>query len=201
MSKTIIIEPDRTYHIYNRGVNSVEMFMYHGNYKRFIKNMRKHLNPIGTVFAYCLMNNHFHFLIHTKTTQMLIKEGFILPNNDQDITINKINKQFSNLFNSYTRYFNIQQERTGPLYDSRFKRILVTTEEYFQQLIIYIHNNPVNHHVCKNVEDYEWSSIHDYLSDTYRKPFMEDVIRDFGGIANFKLAHKQNKPLINSPKY
>jgi putative transposase len=89
MSKTTPLEPDRTYHVFNRGVNRGKLFTQKRHYFRFIENIFKYLPPICTIHAWCLIENHFHMLIQTKTKQELIQKNFIHKGSTEDEIINK----------------------------------------------------------------------------------------------------------------
>ena len=58
--------PGVTYHIYNRGNNGETIFPEERNYEYFMQLYGKYISPIADTFAYCLMPNHFHFLIRIK---------------------------------------------------------------------------------------------------------------------------------------
>ena len=68
-------EKDNIYHVFNRGNNREKIFYNNENYIFFLKKIRKHIFPFCEILAYCLMPNHFHFLIVTneKTIQTVIK--------------------------------------------------------------------------------------------------------------------------------
>ena len=53
------------YHIYNRGNNRENLFVERRNYPYFLKLYTKHIQPVAETFAYCLLQNHFHFAIRT----------------------------------------------------------------------------------------------------------------------------------------
>jgi hypothetical protein len=55
------------YHIYNRGINGENVFREKRNYRFFLQRYAKYVEPVAFTYAYCLMKNHFHFLIRTKT--------------------------------------------------------------------------------------------------------------------------------------
>ena len=57
-------EEDQLYHIYNQGNNKQQIFFSHENYLYFLQHYRKTVNPFADTIAYCLMPNHFHFLVH-----------------------------------------------------------------------------------------------------------------------------------------
>ena len=60
------LEPGRHYHIYNRGVNSCNIFKKTTNYEHFLNLYEKYILPIADTFAWCLLSNHFHFLLRIK---------------------------------------------------------------------------------------------------------------------------------------
>ena len=63
------IEFGRYYHIYNRGINSGNLFEENTNYEHFLKLYEKYINPIADTYAWCLMKNHFHFLVRIKSEE------------------------------------------------------------------------------------------------------------------------------------
>ncbi|MFE3867826.1 transposase [Flavobacterium sp. LS2P90] len=67
-------------------------------------------------------------------------------------------RQFSHFFNAYAQAINKRHNRTGSLFERTFERKLVSSQTYFQQLIFYIHNNPVHHGFVENMSLYPWSS-------------------------------------------
>lgn len=60
------IETEYFYHIYNRGVNGEIIFKNNDNYTYFLSKVKKYLTPVSDIYAYCLLPNHFHFLIRIK---------------------------------------------------------------------------------------------------------------------------------------
>lgn len=62
------LENGNYYHIYNRGINSTILFKENTNYEHFLKLYDLHINPIAETYAWCLMKNHFHFLVRIKDT-------------------------------------------------------------------------------------------------------------------------------------
>jgi putative transposase len=58
------------YHIYNRGNNRENLFVEQRNYPYFLKQYTKHILPVAETFAYCLLPNHFHFAIRTRTEEV-----------------------------------------------------------------------------------------------------------------------------------
>ncbi|HEA31502.1 MAG TPA: hypothetical protein ENH91_16170 [Leeuwenhoekiella sp.] len=102
--------PDRYYHIYNRANGDERIFRTAENYSYFLRRYAYFINPVASTLSYCLMPNHFHFLVRIKNDVSKEKlEGHV-------------SKQFSNLFSSYTQAFNKQQKRKGSLFMKNFKR-------------------------------------------------------------------------------
>lgn len=97
------------------------------------------------IIAYCLMPTHIHLIL-----KQLAKNG--------------IPKYMNDILNSYTRYFNTQHKRKGPLWESRFKNVLVRTDEQLFHLTRYLHLNPVTAKIVNNPENWAFSSYGEYLS-------------------------------------
>ena len=107
---TTPIEIDRYYHIFNRGNNHELLFYKEFNYSYFLNKYDKYLSEHVSTFAYCLMPNHFHLLIKTKT--------------------DSTSKQLRKLFQSYALSINKQENRTGSLFTKPFRRIAIEDNEY-----------------------------------------------------------------------
>jgi REP element-mobilizing transposase RayT len=105
------------------------------------------LLPSGafTLLAYCLMPNHFHFLVRQNTNLPVSK--FILK-----------------VCGSYVKYFNLRHERVGSLYQDQYKAVRIENDAQLLWLSAYIHNNPKVAGLCKNLDDYTWSSYLDYFN-------------------------------------
>ncbi len=149
--------PGLTYHIYNHANGDENIFREERNYPFFLQKYEKHITPIAETYAYCLMPNHFHLLLKIKDEQTINFQGF---KNLEGF----VSKQFSNFFNSYSKSFNKTYNRRGSLFNPRFKRKVITSDEQFQSTFLYIHLNPVKHGFTNNEEDWKWSSLHKYIS-------------------------------------
>ena len=182
MNKIPPLENGKYYHIYNRGINSDILFKENDNYNYFLKLYDKHIEPIVDTYAWCLMNNHFHFLVRIKDTEEIKMDKKIEPS-----------QSFSNLFNAYTRAFNIKYNRHGSLFERPFKRKWVEVDSYFQNLICYIHNNPVHHKICEHPIEYAWSSYATCISNKPTKLKRKRVIEVFDDLENFKYVHQLKK--------
>jgi len=112
------------------------------------------------IVAYCLMPTHIHLLL--KQTE----DG-------------GISKYMAKVLNSYSRHFNILHQRKGPLWEGRFKSILVSNDDQMLHLTRYIHLNPTSAGIVKKPEDWQYSSYHEYIDNK-----KEDTICDFESIIN-----------------
>jgi REP element-mobilizing transposase RayT len=98
---------------------------------------------------------------------------------------------FSQLFNAYAKYYNKIYNRTGALFERPFKRIEVTSDNYFRQLVVYIHTNPVHHKFCSDYTDYPWSSYDTIISTKPTKLKREQTLEWFDDRENLIEVHKQ----------
>ncbi|TRW22618.1 hypothetical protein FMM05_17215 [Flavobacterium zepuense] len=168
---------EHTYHIYNRGINGETIFKTEENKQYFLRLIDKYLSDKATFYAYCLMDNHFHFLL--------------VVNSDGDI----VTQALSNLFNAYAKAFNKATGRTGSLFEKHFKRIRIDDEIYLRQLIVYIHLNP-KHHFDMDFTSFKYSSYNTVLSDKETKLNRDEVLELFGDRENFKFVHQQKNDLL-----
>lgn len=172
------LEFDKFYHIYNRGINGENLFKENLNYKYFLNLYHKHIDEIADTYAFCLMKNHFHLLIKIKSEESL-----------NDFSKRHISQSFSNLFNAYTKAYNKTYIRHGSLFERPFKRKSISDNYYLQNLICYIHNNPVHHGFCEHPVQYPWSSYLNILDTKNTKVCRTEVLELFDDRENFKLVH------------
>lgn len=177
------------YHIYNRGIDSCNLFRETDNYEYFLSLFDKYISPVADTFAWVLMPNHFHFLVRLKQEGEV--ELPVTPDRVQNPVRGNASLQFSKLFNSYAQAFNKRTGRHGSLFERPFKRKLIDSEEYLRQVILYIHNNPVHHGFCSHPMEYPWSSYLTCVSIKPTKLQREQVIGWFDNWANFKYLHDQ----------
>ncbi|WP_236974805.1 hypothetical protein [Membranihabitans maritimus] len=180
---------DSIYHIWSHANGTENLFREVKNYNFFKDKYWKFIGPIAHTFGYCLLPNHFHLLIKTKS----LKE---MNHNIKNISFEESNvnqhmrQKFSNLLNSYTKSYNRLYKRKGSLFIPRFKRKLIDTEEYFTKIILYIHSNPVHHHLVKSIDDWAYSSWYAYAYDKEDIVYKEEVLKWFGGKNFLVKAHQ-----------
>jgi putative transposase len=202
------------YHIYNRGNNRENIFIEERNYRYFLQLYLKYIEPIAWTFAYCLLRNHFHFLVRIKdlTNDPALRAGRWAKETETyrdcggppDTSRNNSNpssrmtglielpnpsRQFSHFFNSYTRTINQTYHHTGALFQRPFGRKPVTTDAYFTRLIVYIHQNPQKHGFVDDFQDWPYSSYHTLLSDKPTHLRRDTVLSWFGGPQDVAALH------------
>lgn len=104
----------------------------------------KDKDKLVQILAYCIMPTHIHFIL-----KQIVDKGISIYTN--------------NILNSYTRYFNIKHRRKGPLWESRFKSVLVENDAQLLHLTRYVHLNPVTAKLINHPEDWAFSSYREYL--------------------------------------
>lgn len=187
-SRTVPFVNDEYYHIFNRGVARMPIFYTAYDFDRFMKTMIYYTiegpkpkfsiftpttlsldmnEKIVNIICYCLMPNHFHFLLQQK------REG-------------GITEFVSKLSNSYTKYINIKNKRVGPLLQGDFKAVHIETDEQLLHLTRYIHLNPLIGYVTKNLEAYRWSSYDEYIGTANGICEKEIILSQFSSSNTYK---------------
>ena len=132
------------YHVMLRGINQQQIFEDDEDNKKFISILKEYKDEFSfKVIAYCIMGNHVHLLI-----------------DECDNTIGEIIKKVGTKF---VYWYNNKYMRVGHLFQDRFKSEPVETDEYLLTVVRYIHQNPLKSGLCNNLDDYEFSSYHEYV--------------------------------------
>lgn len=190
--KYFALEPEKTYHIFNRGVNGETIFKQDRNYAFFLKRYADFMIPVVDTFAYCLLGNHFHLLVRIQSEEKLRKQ--VALERSQDVGLHSlehiVSKQFARLFSSYTQGINKAVGRTGALIETPFERKEITNDNYFTRLIWYIHHNPRKHRLISDFRHYPHSSYKSHLSDKPTRLAREEVLQWFGGADAYRAFHQ-----------
>jgi putative transposase len=172
------------YHIFNRGNNSQKVFFNRENYLFFLRKIKKQIQPFVSIIAWCLMPTHFHLLVFINH-EKLLKENIGNHENVRSGRYQTFNQSLGVLLSSYTKAIQNQEKITGSLFQKRTKAKLMYDEieiepsywnttfgtvinisegkSYLETCIEYIHHNPVYSGLVKNPEDWEFSSMRDFL--------------------------------------
>lgn len=142
--KARVLCDSRTYHVMIRGINRQSIFEDEEDKSTFLSLLVRYKQKCHfKLLGYCLMGNHAH---------LLIKLG--------DFELQSV---FRRLNTAYAYYFNMKYDRTGHLFQDRYKSEPVTSDKQLHQVLRYIHLNPVKAGICSNPEKYKDSSYRDYM--------------------------------------
>ena len=131
------------YHIILRSVNQHIIFEDDSDYQKFLFVLSDCVKKYDIqIYAYCLMDNHVHLLIHSNPDHL---SGF-----------------FQSLGTRFVRWYNNKYSRSGHLFQERFHSVAIENERSFLSALLYIHNNPVNANICRYPSEYRWSSFNTY---------------------------------------
>ncbi|MBI2103417.1 transposase [Candidatus Woesebacteria bacterium] len=208
--RPVVLENNETYHVFNRGIEKRNTFTSKREFDRailtidyyrhskpfmrlskalllnieerskFFEQLKNNGDKQVSIISYCLMPNHFHFLLKQ----------------NQDSGISRFVSNFSN---SYTRYFNTRNKgRVGPLFQGIFKSVLVEDDNQLMHVHRYIHINPATSYVVKSseLENYPWSSLPEYLGKTKFGICDKEII-----LNNFKTTRSYGKFIFNQIDY
>lgn len=188
-TRKVIFANQQFYHVFNRGIDRRPTFTNKREYERaieaiifyqFVKppirlskyltlptaareaimhSLQKNHPHLCEIISFCLMPNHFHFLLKQK-----VYKG--------------IPTFTSNFTNSYSKYFNVRHQRIGPVFQGIFKAVLVETDEQLIHLSRYIHLNPVTSYIIKpeELENYLWSSYQEYIKTATKQLSSPDIV-------------------------
>lgn len=133
------------YHIFNRGCNKENIFFNEDNYIYLLKKIKGTYVKYGAnILAYCLMPNHYHFLV-------------------RQVSDRPLSDWIQRLFNGYVQAVNRQQKRSGTLFQGTAKHILVNDGSYLIHLARYIHNNPVEANLVSQPQDWKYSNYAEWI--------------------------------------
>jgi len=126
------------YHIIQRGNNRESVFREDRD-REYMTGLLYLISKTGCkIFGYVIMGNHYHLVL--KTGKELLQK-----------VMHRLNLR-------YSKYYNKEHDRTGHVFQGRYKAIPVREEKYILALLRYVHQNPVKAGACKRVEEYGWSS-------------------------------------------
>jgi len=153
------------YHVHNRGADRGLLFFAPDNYEHCLRLIKRCQTRYGAaVIAYCLMPNHYHFLLRQDSETPL--------------------SRFVNVvFNAYVQAVNRQEGRSGTLFEGRFRHVEIDREAYLIHLCRYIHLNPVKAGLVQKPEDWPYSNYRDWMGLRYGTLRDQAFIREFVGNA------------------
>jgi REP element-mobilizing transposase RayT len=145
------------YHVILRGINKQIIFEDDEDHEMFLKTLKQYKSQSQyKLLAYCLMGNHVHLLLKTEKEEL----GQI----------------FRRIGASYVYWYNHKYNRTGHLFQDRYKSEVVETDAYLFAVLRYIHQNPIKAGIVNKLEEYTWSSYAEYLRLTNDQYVDQDFV-------------------------
>lgn len=173
------------YHIIIRGINKQTIFEDDEDRERFLKTLGKYKSICNfKIYGYCLMNNHVH---------LLMKEG------DESIS-----KSMQRISSSYVYWYNLKYQRSGHLFQGRFKSEPVNRPSVFLRVLRYIHQNPLKAGITRSVEESKWTSYRGYMVDSHlidRGPALYYLVNELPQKQTRQNQLFQNQQAINKESY
>ena len=184
MSETHLLIPGEYYHIYNHANEPESFFRQPRNYPYFMRLYARYMTQFAQLYAFCLMPNHFHFLLRIGDLEQLRAGEASL-----DAVQHAISLQFANWFSTYTKAFNHAYGRRGSLFMRPFRRNLISDEGYLLRLVVYIHHNPQKHGIVSDFRAWRFSSYGALAGSGKTAVERDAVLTWFGGREAFVTAH------------
>ena len=147
------------YHVMVRGNARENVFIDNQDKGKLLKIIfKKKKDELFLLYAYCIMNNHAHFVLKE------LKES--------------ISNSMKKITTSYAIYFNKKHNRVGHVFQDRFRSEVIKDDAYLLSAIRYVHNNPEKAGIA-NKEEYPWSSYQFYISPDGKLPEIIDILKYF----------------------
>ena len=157
--KKDMFQKGNCFHFYNKAVGSENLFNQREDYLLLLKKLELVIKDYSvSVFAYCLMPNHFHFFLRQ----------------DSEKPIYKI---FNRIFSYYIQVFNHKYNRKGRLFNGPLQHKIITNEKYLVFLCQYIHLNPLGAGLVENIEDWEFSNYLEWIGKRNEALFNNELLR------------------------
>lgn len=148
------------YHLFNRGAGRSLIFFDHSNYRYLLKHVRAYADAHDHgLLAYCLMPNHYHFLIHQR--------GGI-----------RVGRTLQLALNRYTKAMNRAYGRSGTLFEGPYRAKAVTTVPYLRRVAGYIHANPVKAGLVRRPEQWMFSNYRNWIERGRKTPHERAFIHE-----------------------
>jgi putative transposase len=205
------------YHVFNRTNNKELLFLKDENRRFFLKQYEKYITPVADTFCWCLLPNHFHFLIRLKPIEEVRNQlvsrvanllkvgnsGYLSKTENrflkEEISLGELVEfYFKSFFQSYSLAFNKVNKRKGNLFYKPFKRVLVVEENHFTRAVIYIHTNPLKHNISNDFAAYQWSSWNSLMHNKPTWLCKQELLDWFGGMKQFIAIHNGASLLYNT---
>ena len=156
-------------------------------------------------WAYCLLNNHAHFIVKIKSVDAVLKSINERDQTIQTVAMKKLltapgavevfdamaERQCNSFMVSYANYIKNKYQHHGGLFQSPFKRKVIDKDTYLQMAIIYVHANPLKHTISGDYKKYPYSSYDAILKNNSVNCAAAEVLLFFAGVDQYVLLHEE----------
>jgi putative transposase len=181
-------QPHSIYHVYNQGNNQQQLFFGDEDYIKFLELFETYISPYVDTIAWCLIPNHFHFMLSVKENCVEVKQG--------GLVLDSVSNGFRKLLSAYAHYFNAQYKHSGSVFRPKTKELTIKgSRNYFINCFYYIHQNAWRHGLVKHSSFWKFSSYHFYAGSRMKslcnKKMAEEVceydIKTFATLVDLRL--------------
>lgn len=160
------------YHVFTKSIEGYRIFRNNADYERMrgLLSFYKIKNPVMRYCQFQELKNKDRFFMKYPVSEELLVEiiAYCLMPTHIHLILSEQNEKGISLYmarilNSYTRYFNTKYKRKGPLWQGRFKKVPVRTDEQLYHLTRYLHLNPTSENLVTKPEDWRFSSYREFL--------------------------------------
>ncbi|MDB5275076.1 MAG: hypothetical protein JWR61_31 [Ferruginibacter sp.] len=196
--------PDNHYHLVFKSIDGILLFRQNSDYDIFLERFQQFTSFAVDTWAYCLLNNHAHFIVKIKPIDAIVNAINNIDFAKQTVAMKKLlaatdkvalvdemlERQVNSFMVSFANYTKNKYRHHGGLFQKPFKRLEIDTGNWLKTAIIYVHLNSLKHKVFSNYSDYLHCSYFYFvrLCNTYCDA--EKVLEFFGGLSQFISLHE-----------
>ncbi len=196
------------YHVFNRGNDGRDIFIKEEDFDRFLRAIREfnngepmgglrihdlHYNkrvkelgspePLVNIVCYCLNPNHFHMVL-----EQVAKQG--------------IERFMQRLGTSHTKFFNAKYQRSGSLFQGKFKSAHIGTDEYLLHVSVYVNLNNRVHKLRSKASKSSWNEYIQTVDDHHKDAMCKKqiILKQFRNPAEYRRYAEKNLASIQERK-
>lgn len=165
---------DFIYHVYNQANNKERIFLDDEDYVYFLGRARRWIAESADILAYCVMPNHFHFLVHMNSKSVeMVKVG--------SLSLKGVSNGLRLLQSQYAQYFNRKYDRSGSIFrpKAKWKLLNSSTNDHATSCFNYIHDNPVRAGLSKSNKSWAYSSLAEFLGRNDNVLVNQQLAKDY----------------------
>ncbi len=177
-----VVLPGVVHHVTQRGVRSMDIFFEDKDCNVYLSFLKEQGDKVGLDFVgYCLMSNHVHLLV--------------VPSDEESLR-----RGIGEAHRLYTRHINFKTKTRGHLFQGRFFSCPLDTSNLLAAAR-YVERNPVRAKICKQAEEYKWSSASYHLGLKKSDPLIQRKHKGIGRPKEWRKWLESDPPDINELRH